>query len=168
MEVWDLFTRDGEPLGKTHIRGERLPKDAYHIVCECLVRHVDGSYLVMQRSRTKSVFAGMPEATAGGAAQAGESPLDCITRELREETGISADSFDFVAFEVQELGQCVVYSYFCTVDTDKSAVTLQEGETDGYEWLDEEEFIELVNSGRMIPTQRKRFDAFYRRLGYVK
>lgn len=35
----------------------------------------------------------MWEATAGGSALQGENPLECVKRELREETGILIDDF---------------------------------------------------------------------------
>ena len=167
MEIWDLYTREGEPIGRTHVRGEKLPEGMYHIVCETMVRHRDGSYLLMKRAMCKPSFAGYLEVGAGGAAQAGETPIKCIRRELREETGIDANGFTEIAYNVQELGGCLVFSYFCLVDVDKSSVTLQEGETEGYVWMTEDEFIEFVNSDSMIPTQKKRFHDYLVSLGYV-
>ena len=32
MELWDLYTRDRMPTDETHIRGEKLPPDRYHLV----------------------------------------------------------------------------------------------------------------------------------------
>ncbi len=66
MELWDLYTRAGVPVGKTHIRGDVMPEGAYHIVCETIVRHSDGSYLLMKRAMCKPAFAGYLEAGAGG------------------------------------------------------------------------------------------------------
>ena len=45
------------------------------MVCEILVRHTDGDYLLMQRDFRKSNFGGYYEATAGGSALKGEDKL---------------------------------------------------------------------------------------------
>ena len=84
MELWDAYTEKEERTGQLLVRGEPIPQGVLHLVCEALVRHTDGSYLVMQRSYEKSTFPGCWEATAGGAAQAGEDPQMCIRREVRE------------------------------------------------------------------------------------
>jgi len=47
MEIWDGYFRDGTPANVDLTRGEKLPKGIYHLVCEVLVRHIDGDYLLM-------------------------------------------------------------------------------------------------------------------------
>ena len=168
MELWNAYTRDGELTDKVLVRGEPVPEGLFHLACEVLVRHTDGDYLCMRRSVKKSDFGGMLEATAGGAAQIGEGKLDCIRRELREECGIEAGELEQIGYLVDERNRVIVASYFTTVDCAKDSVTLQEGETEGYLWMGEEEFISFVGSGEMIPTQRARLDGYFRRIGYVK
>ena len=91
MEIWDAYDRNLEKIeGMTLIRGGKIPEGVYHLVCDVIVRHTDGEYLLMQRDSRKH-YGGMWEATAGGSALQGEKPLDCAIRELREETGIHAE-----------------------------------------------------------------------------
>ena len=54
------------------------------------------------------------------------------------------------------------------VDCDKNSIRLQEGETEGYVWMSEEEFIDFVNSGEMIPMQYKRYYEYFKQLGYIR
>ena len=168
MELWDAYTRNGVKTGGVLVRGQRMWPGIYHLVCEVLVRHVDGSYLCMIRSREKPNYPLYPECTAGGSALLGESPLDCIRRELREETGIEWDDFEEVNVTVRECYATIFHSYICTVDWPKDAITMQEGETEDYRWLTEEEFIELLNSGRMIPGQPERMESWFRKMGYLR
>ena len=168
MELWDAYTRDGVKTGEILVRGEPIPEGRYHLVCEVLVRHVDGDYLCMIRSRQKPNYPLYPECTAGGSALMGDSPLDCIRRELREETGIEWEEFEEVGRTVRECYATIFHSYVCTVDWPKDRITLQEGETEDYQWLTEEEFIELLNSGRMIPGQPERMAGWFRKMGYLK
>ena len=92
MELWDAYDKDFRKIqGITLIRGEAIPEGTFHLVCDVIVRHTDGSYLLMQRDKRKH-FGGMWEATAGGSAIQNESPLECAARELQEETGITSDT----------------------------------------------------------------------------
>ena len=168
MELWDAYTRNGVKTGGVLVRGQKMWPGIYHLVCEVLVRHTDGSYLCMIRSRKKPNYPLYPECTAGGSALLGEDPLTCIRRELREETGIEWDDFEEVSRTVRDCYATIFYSYLCTVDWPKDQIKLQEGETEAYRWLSEEEFIELLNSDRMIPGQRERMEGWFRKMGYLK
>ena len=92
MELWDLYDENGNKTGETFAREMEkehgLPKGRFHIVCDILVRHDDGTFLLMKRDERKDVYPGYWEASAGGSALAGETPLMCAKRELFEETGI--------------------------------------------------------------------------------
>ena len=167
MELWDAYTRNGMKTGGVLVRGQKMWPGIYHLVCEALVRHVDGSYLCMIRSRKKPNYPLYPECTAGGSALLGEDPLTCIRRELREETGIEWDDFQVVAHTVREPDSCLFWSFVCTVDWPKDRITLQEGETEAFKWVSEAEFIELLGSGKMIPEQMERMGEYYRKLGYL-
>ena len=166
MEIWDAYDRDGKPTGEKLVRGAPILAGRYHLVCEVLVRHRDGSYLCMKRASTKEGYPGWLEATAGGSALAGEDKWTCVRRELREETGLDEQYFT-------EIGRfrnnnTIYSSFLCVVDCDKDTVRFQEGETEDYCWLPESAFMEFVNSGRMIPTQRQRLDPWLKQMGYVR
>ena len=49
MELWDGYCLDGTLADHDLVRGEPIPQGLYHLVCEILVRHIDGHYLLMQR-----------------------------------------------------------------------------------------------------------------------
>jgi 8-oxo-dGTP pyrophosphatase MutT (NUDIX family) len=154
-EIWDGYLADGSLAGVDLVRGEPIPEGLYHLVCDILVRHTDGDYLLMQRSRLKPNYAGWYEATAGGSALKGEDALTCARRELQEETGIRADS-------LTELGSCVVKDtiyrqYLCLTSCHKEAVTLQPGETVAYRWLTPEALREAIDSGEILSTAMTRW-----------
>ena len=79
----------------------RQNNGVYHLVCDIIVRHTDGDYLIVQRDARKH-YGGMWEASAGGSAFAGESPLQCAARELFEETGIRTDTLTEVGRVVDD------------------------------------------------------------------
>ena len=152
MEIWDGYKKDGSLAGCDLIRGEPIPTGLFHLVCEITVRHIDGSYLLMQRDFGKKDYPGMFEATAGGSALKGETPLCAALRELKEETGIVADKLKQISITLSE--DTIYYNYLCITGCEKSAVTLQEGETIAFRWIPEDEFLIFINSEDAIPLQK--------------
>lgn len=165
MEIWDGYNSDGSLVGIDLVRGEPIPDGIYFMTVEILVRHTDGDYLLMRRHPDKPSFPNFLEATAGGAAQKGEGPLEAAMRELREETGIHADTLTPIAN--MPYRKMLNYQFLCLTDCKKDSVTLQEGETVGYKWVSEKEFIDFIHSGEMIPTQRERYEGYFKKMGYV-
>ena len=88
MELWDAYDEAGRPTGETLVRGQPVPPGRYHLVAEVLIRHRDGSWLLMRRDGSKPFCPGMWEASAGGSALQGESGEDAARREAWEETGL--------------------------------------------------------------------------------
>ena len=152
MEIWDAYDRNLEKIeGMTLIRGEKIPEGVYHLVCDVIVRHTDGEYLLMQRDSRKH-YGGMWEATAGGSALQGEKPLDCAIRELREETGIRAEQLEEVG-RVRAAGRNAIYCEFlCVTDCRKDSIILQEGETSAYKWVTQDELLSMKRDE--LVTQR--------------
>ena len=74
------------------------------------------------------------ELTAGGSVLAGETPMECAMRELREETGIIASDLQKIQRFVHDGHRALYVEYWCVTDWDKDAVTLQKGKTADYQW----------------------------------
>jgi 8-oxo-dGTP pyrophosphatase MutT (NUDIX family) len=100
--------------------------------------------------------------------QYGEEPTECAVREMKEETGLDAGELIHINTKISDESQMIVHSYLTVVDCPKDSVTLQYGETEGYKWVNEKEFIEFINSDGMIAHSRKRLDGYFRKIGYVK
>ncbi|MDE5984879.1 MAG: NUDIX domain-containing protein [Eubacterium sp.] len=167
MEIWDGYFRDGTLADVELVRGESILSGLYHLVCEVLVRHFDGDYLLMRRALSKPNYGGCYEATAGGSALKGEDKFACIKRELFEETGISSDEFEEIGHFVFDDDNCIFYTFLCVTDCDKDSIKLQEGETISYKWVNEREFVNFINSGEMIPRQKKRYFDFFVEKDYI-
>lgn len=152
MEQWDAYDKNFNKIkNRILIRGERITEGFFHLVCEILVKHKDGTYLLMQRDFNKDHYGGMWEASAGGSALSGESPMECALRELKEETGITALELVEVGRVVNEHNHSLYVEYLCKTDCSKESVTLQSGETVDYQWVTGEE---LNNMGEKLATTR--------------
>lgn len=166
MEKWDLYDEQGRPSGRSVVRGEPIPKGFCHLVSDILVRHTDGEYLLMQRDFGKPNYGGYFEMSAGGSALMGEDALTCAKRELREETGIICENLLEIGRSTSH--HTIYVSFLCTTDWDKSAITLLEGETISYRWVTEEDFLAFIASDDAIPSQKKRYENYFRKMEYIR
>ena len=160
MEIWDAYYKDGTKANYDLIRGEEIPKGFYHLVCDILVKHIDGTYLLMQRDFNKETFPGKYEASAGGSSLKGESPIQCAIRELEEETGINVTSLEEIYHIVSDAKQRIYYGYLCIVDCDKNSITLQEGETISYKWMEKDEFLKFVKTDEFAESHKERLELY--------
>ena len=158
-ELWDERLTDGSLTGGILVRGEKVPAGRYHMVCECIIRHRDGSYLLMRRDLRKEAYPGYWEIGAGGSALRGEDAITCIRREVREETGIARGEFS--EFGITVVDDTIYHEFVCITDWDKDAIILQEGETIGHRWANETEFARFRESDEVIDTQLKRFAPYF-------
>ena len=161
MELWDLYDRDGNKTHETWERGfgnfKEIPEGRFHMVVDILVRHEDGTFLLTKRDMRKDVYPGYWEASAGGSALAGEDSITAAERELFEETGLRATRLELVSHSFSEKSHGMYYSYLATVDADKDAVVLQEGETTEYKWVDARGLIEYVDSDTAMKHHNERY-----------
>ena len=160
MEILDLYDRNGNPTGKEWDRADvdSIPHGLFRLVCEVLVKHIDGDFLLMHRDFSKKWGPGLWEASAGGSALKGESPIECIQRELFEETGIKSEKFIEMNCSIREHN--LYHSYLTIVDCAKDSIVLQKGETIGYRWVSESEFFKFLESDFIIKTQKERYRCF--------
>ncbi len=163
MELWDLYDENGTKTGETwdRSRAREIPEGRYHIVCETLIRHRDGEYLLMRRDPEKELHPGCLEAGAGGSALAGETPEEAARREKREETGLEADALELIAVTRQPCSRAVTYSYLARVHCDKGAVRLQQGETVGFRWVDRQTLLAMIPGEPVLERQYQRFGAYF-------
>ena len=160
MEKWDAYDSNFKKIdGKILIRGEEkdIPDGVYHLVCEILVKHTDGSYLLMKRDYRKH-YGGMWEATAGGSALIGETPLQCAIRELKEETGIETSALTKVGTEFNDKTHSVHVEFLCVTNWEKTNIQMQDGETIDYKWVNREDLIAMSKNELVTERMQKYID----------
>lgn len=155
MELWDAYDASLTKIeNMTLVRGKPIPNHVFHLVCDILVKHTDGTFLLMKRDPRKH-FGGMWEATAGGSALMGETPLQCAIRELKEETGIMSTNLVEVGREVSEETHSIYVEFLCITDWNKENITLQEYETVDFQWVKKEELLSLKKSEFVTERMQK-------------
>lgn len=155
MEIWDAYDKEFKKIHNIElVRGRNVPDGIFHLVCDVIVRHTDGEYLIMQRDPRKH-FGNIWEATAGGSALKGESPLECAIRELREETGIVSHSLTEVGRVISSENHSIYVEFLCVTDCEKDSIILQDGETSAYKWVNKNDLIRMKKDELVTDRMQK-------------
>ena len=162
MEIWDLYDEQGQKTGETweRSRAREIPEGRYHIVCDILIRHQDGAFLLTLRDPDKDVYPGCLEASAGGSALSGETPEEAARREMLEETGLTADRLEMIGTTRRPHSRSVIYAYLATVSCEKASVRLQPGETVDYQWVDTPTFFRMIREEPVLKIQYPRYKPY--------
>ena len=84
MEIRDLYDKDRNLTGETILKGEQIPENRYIIVMLIFIQNSEGKFLIQKRSKQKN---GLLAAT-GGHAKSGETSIQAIQTEVKEEIGL--------------------------------------------------------------------------------
>lgn len=155
MEWNDIYDKERNLTGRRHLRGTLWRRGEYGLVVCVWVYDGKGKLLLTRRAPEKS-FPGTWE-NSGGAAKAGETSLEAITRELREETGISAkpEEFELLGSSRDKKAH---YDFYCLKrQTPLSEIKLQPGETDGVRWASFEEVHQLIEERKICKVIARQF-----------
>ncbi len=143
----DIFDAARKPLGYTRARSEPLLPGEYKIVVGIWIVNGQGQLLITRRSLKKRYEPGKWENT-GGHMDAGETPVQAVIRELREETGL-----DVKERGVRYLGTGIVDNFigdnFMARIDDASGLRMQPGETDEARWVSPSELRRMMDAGEM-------------------
>ena len=155
MEYNDVYDIDRHLTGRVHRRGKPWKSGEYGLVVCVWVYDGEGKLLLTRRAKGKS-FAGTWE-NSGGAAQAGETSLQAIARELFEETGIRAEASEFELFDRGRDGN-THYDYYCIRrQFPIEQVVLQPGETDDAKWVTFEDVHQMIRERRICKIIANQF-----------
>ena len=148
MEEWnDIYDENRRRTGNVHLRGTPWKPGERGLVVCVWVYDGEGRLLLTRRAPEKS-FPGTWE-NSGGAAKTGESSLQAIQRELREETGIHAEQSEFELIDQGE-DSCTYYDFYCIHRRMPiSRIVLLPGETDAVQWADFEKVHGMVERGEI-------------------
>ena len=162
MEIWDLYDEKGNKTGETweRSRAQEIPEGRYHIVCDILIRHQSGDFLLTLRDSRKDMYPGCWEASAGGSALSGETPEEGARREMLEETGLKAKELKLISITQKPDTRSAVYAFIAVADCEKDSVVLQEGETVAYQWIEPSAFLRMIREEPVLSVQYPRYKPY--------
>lgn len=153
-ELWDIYDKDKKLTGRKAERGVDILKEGeYHIVVTGVIINSKNEILISKRAAHKEF--GLMWECNGGSILAGETSLQGIVRELKEELGLNFKEEE--AIFLQELRRDRVPPNFKDIwlfkkDIDLKDITFPDGEAIEVRWVTIDEFMKMYNNKEIIPT----------------
>ncbi|MDT4761063.1 NUDIX hydrolase [Sphaerochaeta sp. PS] len=147
-EYFDLYDNDRNPLGRVHQRGVPIPEGLYHVVVSVWTVNKKQEILLTLRSAQKQLLPNLWENTSGSVL-AGESSREAALRELREETGIIAESSEMTFLGTARKAASFVDIFLVRKDAWPIEVVLQKEETVDAKWVTFPELEVLDQRGEL-------------------
>lgn len=153
-EIWDIYDTDRNKTGKTARRGvDKLKEGEYHIIVNAIIMNSKNEILISQRAEFKE-FPLMWECN-GGSILKGETSLEGVLREVKEELGLEFKAED--AIYLKEVRRDRLPPDFKDLwlfrkDVDLKDVTFPDGEAVAAKWVSIDEFIKMYENKEIVPT----------------
>lgn len=153
-EIWDIYDENKKKTGKTAIRGvTELKEGEYHRVVEGIILNSKNEILITKRAVHKP-YPFIWECN-GGSILVGETSLEGIIRELKEELGIQFSKKDAIFFK--EIKRKQVHDikdlWLFKKDINIEDITFPDKEAIEAKWVTLEQFIEMYNNKEIVQTQ---------------
>jgi len=159
MEQWDLYDKNKNLLNIIHTRGDKMPNNCYHLVVHVWIKNSKGEYLISRRSPNKSTFPLMWE-NVGGAVLAGETSLEAVVRETKEEVGIdlSKENVKLLFTQVREHLNDIMDVYEYIYDGEVSLVNATTNEVCDLKFVTKKQIKDLFDEGEFVKTLQYVFE----------
>ncbi len=156
-EKRDLYDKDRNKLAETIFKGERIPDDRYIVVVLVFIENMDGQFLIQKRSMVKNGL----YATTGGHPKSGESSLEGLISEVKEEIGLELDSNNLELYYQGKSDKEHVFwdDYYIKMDIHNiNDLSLQKEEVESIEWLSEDEIRRLMQEEKFFQSHYEEFE----------
>lgn len=145
MEKRDLYDINRNLTGEYIYKGEPLPTNKYIVVVLSFIQNSKGEFLIQKRSKEKNG----KYALTGGHPKSGETSLQGMITEIREEIGLSLlpSELDLIFSGRADKDHVFFDVYYIKKDFDLSDLALQKEEVESVKWLSILEIKELIAHG---------------------
>ena len=162
MEKRDLYDANRNLTGETIFKGEPIPDGRYIVVVLVYIQNSKGQFLIQKRSLEKNG----KYASTGGHAKSGETGLQGMVTEIKEEIGLDVkpEELELIHTGREDKEQVFFDLFFLKKDIDIKNLTLQKEEVDSVEWLSVDEIDALIKNDLFFANHA---DEFYRTLNML-
>lgn len=157
MEKRDLYDKDRNLTGKTIYKGEDVPEGSYIVVVLAYIQNSEGKFLIQKRSSRKN---GLYAAT-GGHPKSGESSIEGIITEIKEEIGLDVKPEDLQLYYGGRSESERVFwdDYYIKMDIPNiQNLSLQKEEVESVCWLSIDEINSLMNENKFFKNHYEEFE----------
>ena len=155
MEYWDIYDINKKKTGRTTPRlGCKLNQGEYHIVVNAISINSQGKILVSKRADYKPQ--GLMWEMSGGSITVGETSIEGMIREVKEELGIQLEEKEGVLFKTirrDDPPADFKDLWLFKKDVDLRDITFPDGEAVDAKWVTIDEFESMVENKEIIGTR---------------
>ena len=148
-ELRDLYDINSNLTGKTYHKGGKIPKGYYPMVVMVVIRNYKGEFLMQKRVPSKGGDWGV----TGGHPKSGETPLQGIVTEVKEELGLDFSNEKFIEYDFGCDGEDCYKMYFVNKDVNLQDIKIQEEELSEVRWFSMEELKHMVTTNELNENQ---------------
>lgn len=144
LETRDLLDSNRNFTGEKIFRFEAIPENRFITTVISFIQNSKGEFLIQKANSTKKD--GL-YASTGGHPKSGESSIEGIVTEIKEELGLTVDEKDVKLFYSDNNEKVFCDLYYIKKDFDISDLTLQDDEVESVCWCSIDDIKNLNNKG---------------------
>jgi len=148
-ELRDLYDINSNKTDKTYHKGENIPTGYYPMVVMVVIRNSKGEFLMQRRVESKGGDWGV----TGGHPKSGETPLEGIVTEVKEELGLEISKEKFIEYDSGCDGKDCYKMYFTNLDIALEDIKIQKEELSEVRWFSMTELQNMVDRGELNEDQ---------------
>ena len=148
-EKRDLYDECGQPTGETYLKGDKIPQGRYAMVVMVCIQNKRGEFLMQKRVPAKGGDWGV----TGGHPKSGETPIEGMITEIKEEIGVDVSTSDLEVFSEGCDGIDCYKMYYLKADLELTDFVIQEDELTELRWFSMQELQNMVDDKILNPNQ---------------
>ena len=148
-ELRDLYDRNSNKTDRTYRKGDIIPDGYYPMVVMVVIRNSKGEFLMQKRVPKKGGDWGV----TGGHPKSGETPIEGIITEVKEELGLDFSNEHFYLYDSGCDGNDCYKMYYVNKDIDIDGITIQKNELSEVKWFSMDELKHMVEIGELNEDQ---------------
>ena len=162
MEIRDLYNINKEKRNETIYANESIPKNRYILIKLVLIQNNKGQILIQKRSEQK----GGEYALTSGHAKKGETPIQGIITEIKEELGIDVtpEELTLIYSERNDTNQAFYDLFYLQNNYDISKMKLQKEEVEEVKWLTKKEVETLCSNNNFKSSHIEAYETIMKKL----
>ena len=148
-EKRDFYDENSICLGVSYFKGDPIPKGMYPMVVMVCIQNEKGEFLMQKRVPEKGGDWGV----TGGHPKSGETPIEGMITEIKEELGVFVDQKQLEVFSEGCDGVDCYKMYYLKTNYDINDFEIQKEELTEVKWFSMETLQEMVKNKILNPNQ---------------
>lgn len=154
LEKRDLYDINRKLTGEFIYKGQPIPRNRKILVVLVFIQNSNGDFLIQKRSIQK----GGLYASTGGHPKSGETSIQGMITEIKEEIGLNIPENELKLFYSDSDDEVFFDLYYAKKDIDISSLTLQKEEVESVEWFSINQIQQLVSDEKFLKSHSEAFE----------